>query len=171
VELPNFGITAVLVTQIGAVAIDVSISQTHRFPSRITENPVEDGTVFADHVVLLPAILEIDGRVTDAPISIANVLIGKPGAQDAYNELVRMQKAREPFEVVTGLNVYRNMLLEDLSIPRTAQDGKSIRFTAVMREILIIGKDVPTNRDMVAENVRHTALPVTNNGMVSRILS
>jgi hypothetical protein len=168
-ELPLIINQAVILTKIGAVPLDVSISQIHRFPSVITKNPVEDGTTFADHVVLLPVTLEIDGRVTDAPISIRDVITGKFNAQDAYRELVRMQKAREPFTVVTGLNVYQNMLIEDLSIPRTASDGKSMRFTILLQEIQIVGRDVPTNRDLVAEDVQHTALPVTNNGLVSRI--
>jgi hypothetical protein len=162
---------AFLVTKIGTVPLDVSISQKHQFPSKITQNPVEDGTTFADHQVLLPFMLEIDGRVSDAPISITEAITGKFGVQDAYRELVRMQKAREPFTVVTGLNVYQNMMIEDLMIPRTASDGQSMRFTAILREIQIIGKDVPTNRDLVAEDVRHTALPISNNGFVSRLLS
>ena len=109
--LPSFLGQGLILTRIGAVPLDVSISQVHRFPSFITKNPVEDGTTYTDHVVLLPVTLEIDGRVSDAPISISEALTGKFNTQDAYRELVRMQRAREPFTVVTGLNVYENMMI------------------------------------------------------------
>lgn len=158
-------------TKIGTVPLDVAISQRHLFPTKITDNPVEDGTVYADHVVLLPTVLEIDGRVTDASVSLVDTFTGKFGVQDAYRELIRMQRAKEPFDVVTGLNVYQNMLLQELDIVRSPLDGRSLRFTATLREILIVGKDVPTNRDLVAQDVRHTALPIANNGLVSKVLA
>jgi hypothetical protein len=165
------GQQAVFITKIGEIPLDVSISQVHRFPSRITENPVEDGTLYSDHVVMLPVILEIEGRISDAPTSVYGIFTKTIKSQEAYQKLLSLQSNREPFEVVTGLNVYKNMLLEELQIPRTASDGQSIRFTAILREIQVIGKDVKTNREQVAIEVRHTALPIQNLGLITRILT
>lgn len=165
--LPNFGILAVIVTKIGTVEIDVSPNQNHRYPSRVTENPVEDGTVFSDHQVLMPVMLEIEGRVTDASVSLVNTVRGKGTAKDAFRELVNLQKRREPIDVVTGLAVYQNMMIEELNVVRTASDGQSVRFVATLREIQVIGRNIGTNRDRVADSVRHTALPVNNVGFVA----
>jgi hypothetical protein len=163
----QFGLSYIIRTKIGTIAIDVTLNQMHEFPSRITENPVEDGTVYSDHQILLPAILEIDGRVTDASISPETSFSGKTNALDAYRRLVALQKDRVPFDVATGLNLYHNMLLERLSIPRSSDDGKSLRFTALMKEVQIVGRDVPTNRDIIAPDIRHTALPVRALGAVN----
>lgn len=159
----------IIVTKIGTVKVDVSINQNHNFPSRITENPVEDGSTFSDHQVLLPVVLEIEGRVTDAAISLFESLTGKSDSREAYLNLVALQRSKQTFDVVTGLNVYKNMLLEEISFPRSASDGRSLRFTAVLRELLIIGKETKTNRDLVSENVRHTALPTLARGIVSLV--
>jgi hypothetical protein len=167
--LPNFGIRAVVVTAIGAVAMDVSQYQTHKFPSRITEHPVEDGSVIADHVTLLPTVLEIDGRVSDASVALSDTISGKGTAQDAFRELVRLQRDREPFTVVTGLAVYQNMLIETLEVPRDSSDGQSIRFSMVIRELQIVGRTRVANRDVVADDVRHTALSPNLIGLVAKV--
>ena len=166
--LPNFGIRAVIVTTIGTVQMDVSPYQTHKFPSRITEHPVEDGSVISDHVTLLPTILEIDGRVSDASVALADTLFGKGTAQDALRELVRLQRNREPFTVVTGLAVYQNMLIENLEVPRDGTDGKSIRFSMTIKEVQIVGRTRLTNREVVAADIRHTALTPSLIGLVAK---
>jgi hypothetical protein len=173
--LPTFGVTALIVTTINAgntvIPIDVTPSQEHRFPSRITENPVDNGTVYSDHQVILPKHLTIEGRVSDSSVSLVNTFIGKMKAKDAFDALVKIQLDRIPFDVHTSLHVYSNMLLEDLLFPRAAKDGRSIRFVAVMREVQIVGSDAKTNSERIAESVRYTALPIKNNGLISKILS
>lgn len=168
--IPTFGLFAVFVTKIGTVEVDVSPNQSHRFPTKITDNPVEDGSVFADHVVLLPVTLEIEGRITDASVTLSDAITGRGTAKDAWRELVRLQQQREPFDVVTGLELYQNMLIEELIALRTATDGQSVRFVAVLREVQIVGRNTPTNRQRVAESVRHTALPFRALGIIAKVL-
>lgn len=163
----NFGLFAVFVTKIGTVSIDVSPNQSHRFPTRITENPVEDGSVMSDHVVLLPLTVEIEGRITDASTTLSEGFRAEGTAKDGWRELVRLQKQREPFQVVTGLETYENMLLEEVIAMRTPEDGQSVKFAAILREVQIVGRNTPTNRDLVAAEVRHTALGVTDLGFVA----
>lgn len=167
----TFGAFAVLVTKIGTVAVDVSPSQNHVFPSKITENPVEDGTIFSDHVILLPIQVDIEGRVSDASLTIANAIsgafTGKLSAAEAFNELVKLQLDKEPFVVVTGLKVYQNMMLENLSVPRSSTDGKSVHFNATLKEVQVIGLNTPTNRELIALDVRHSALPIKSGGFVT----
>lgn len=162
----NIFVPSIFITDIGGVALDVSLRQTHTFPSRITENPVEDGTTFSDHQVLLPVVLEIDGRITDSPIG-SPLATGR--AADAFRELVRLQRSKTPFVVSTGLARYENMLIKELSVPRSAEDGRSVRFTATIEEILVVGGQAPVNRDIISEDVRHTALPIKNGGFVTKV--
>lgn len=153
---------------IGSVELDVSLSEDHRFPAQLTENPVEDGTVFTDHVVLQPTALQIEGRVSDATQSLTSFR-GPGRAADAFKALVTLQKSRETFRVVTALNVYERMMFEELSVPREALDGRSIRFTARLKEILVVGDTAATNRDRIANDVKHTALKVRSNGIVTKV--
>lgn len=166
--LDIIGFPTIIRASIGAVEIDASLSEVHRFMADITENPVEDGTVFSDHVVLQPVVLEMEGRISDATQSLLSFR-GPGNSADAFKALVTLQKSRETFTVITGINVYENMLFEDLSVPREALDGRSIRFTAILREILIVGEDAETNRDRIADGVKHTALPSVAKGIVTKL--
>jgi hypothetical protein len=62
------------------------------------------------------------------------------------------------------------MLIKRISFPRTGSDGNSIRFTINLKELLVVGDDAATNRDLIEEDVQHTALPISNNGEVAKVL-
>ena len=163
------GFATIIVAKIGTIEIDAVLNENHQYDADITENPVEDGTIFSDNVVLQPIRLEMTCRVTDASPSLLN--LRSPGtADDAFKSLVALQRSREVFDVVTGINVYSNMMLQSLSIPRESSDGRSLRFNAVLKEILIVGDEAETNRDRIAEDVQHSALPVTSKGVVPKVV-
>jgi len=163
------GFATIIVAKIGTVKIDAVLNEVHQFDADITENPVEDGTIFSDNVILQPIRLEMTCRITDASPSLLQL---RPAgtADDAFKALVALQRSRETFDVITGINVYKNMMLQSLSIPRESSDGRSIRFNAVLKEILIVGDEAETNRDRIAKDVQHTALPVSAKGVVAKVL-
>lgn len=166
--LSAFGAPVFFLAQVGHIFVDAVLSENHRYTSQITENPVEDGTIYSDNVVLLPVVLEMECRVSDATASLAR--LNYPGRSgEAFKELVNLQTKREKISIVTGLNIYQNMLIEELSVPRTGTDGNSIRFSIVAKEILVVGEDADTNRDLLASDVQHSALPVSNNGEVAKV--
>lgn len=137
--------------QIGGINLDASISEEHVSECDVTENPIEDGAIVTDHVHVKPAQLTIEGIVSDTPITFAviNNVVGFVNAvnttilgnssrsTDAYNALIDLQKSREPFTVITGLRVYKDMIMTSLSVPRDAQRGKAVNFTAELKQIII----------------------------------
>ena len=56
--------------KIGSIDLDVTIREEHRFASRVTNYPVEDGTIVSDHIINEPDIVVLVGLVTDTPLSI-----------------------------------------------------------------------------------------------------
>lgn len=158
----------VVLSKIGDIEIDAVLSEEHHFDTHITQNPVEDGTIFSDNSVLLPVILEIEGRISDASLTSFFPSV-KGHSIDQYKKLVALQISRETFSVSTGINTYENMMFESLSFPRIAEDGQSLRFNAVIRELQIVGNEAKTNRTRIDESVRHTALSSTNNGLVPTV--
>jgi len=162
------GFATIIVASIGTVEIDAVLNEVHQFDADITENPVEDGTIYSDNVVLQPIRVEMTCRVTDASSSLLK-LRSAGTADDAYKALVKLQRSRETFDVITGINVYTNMMLQSVSFPRESSDGRSIRFNAVLKEILIVGDEAETNRDRIASDVQHTALPISAKGVVSKV--
>ena len=164
-----YGSPFTVLTNIGGIDIDVSLNEEHEYPTYITQNPVEDGTVYADHQILLPVVFNFIGRITDA--SIAFLGIPKLSrSHDAFLALVALEKAKKPFTLITGLATYENMLIENIRFLRQASDGQSVRFSAVIREIQVIGADATTNRDRIAPDVSHSALPPVDRGFVTKVV-
>ena len=181
-----FGLPTVNLSILGVVQVDAVITERHRFENLVTEHPVEDGSPRTDHIVNLPVKLEMDGRITDTPsdlglslVSGAAGLIGSqigldpaavalgsslinaklPGrAKSAYQELVSLYQRRTVFDVVTGLNVYQNMTFVSLIFPRARQDGRSVRFEAILQELIVVGTDPSSNAERIANEVENTAV-------------
>lgn len=167
----NFGEPFIVKTQIASIEMDASINEDHRLDTIVTRNPVEDGSVYSDNIVLLPIILELTCRVSDASLSYFTPAIpGKEGrATQAYYELVKLQNDKKPFRVITGIRDYENMVIENLSVPRSSKDGNSLRFNMILAEIPIVGQKANNNRELIAKEVRHTAPPIKNNGHVQLV--
>ena len=136
---------------LAGIVIDATIREEHQTEAISTENPVEDGADVTDHVRLKNAQLTIDGVISDTPLGYAiigniqnvvrtvSTLFGKSARSvDAYNDLLELQKSRQPFTVTTGLKRYKNMILSSLSVPRDYSTGRAIHFTAVFKEIRIV---------------------------------
>ena len=164
----SFGNLFVVLSSIGDIEVDASLNENHLIPARVTRNPIEDGSMYADNIILDPIVLNITARVSDASMIPLVPSFGSKSL-DAYNGLVELQSAKEIIEVVTGIRSYQNMYLERISVPRASTDGNSLRFEMTISEILIVGDNAETNRDLISAEVTHTALPVNMVGTVQKV--
>lgn len=130
-----------IIRSMDGLVFDAVFEETHESELEVTDNPVETGVVVSDHAFMKPLKLTISAGVTDTPLSVAT---GDPFASDAgrskkaYDLLLRLQRAAEPFDVQTGLKLYKNMVVTGL---RTAQDKDTANvlvFQADLREVLIV---------------------------------
>ena len=186
--------TTDLLSKVSNITVDAVLSERHTFTNLVTAHPVEDGSPVTDHIINLPIELQMEGRITDTPLSFldsavsgAMGLVGSdlgvdpvvlaagsavagaslPGrAKLAYQELVALYVSRTPFTVISGINEYDNMVFESLDFPRAPQDGRSLRFRATLKEIIIVGVSVQSNADIIAESVQNTAVEPNNRGTV-----
>jgi len=187
-----FGIPTTVLSKLSLIEIDAVLEETHTFENLVTEHPVEDGSPRTDNIVNLPLKLEMTGRITDTPSSlIASLASGAAGllgsqlgiapeavsgasslistqipgrSKSIYQELVALYQTRSVFDVLTGLHEYKNMTFSKLEFPRQAADGRSIRFRAQLQELIVVGSDVESNADRVAEEVANSALSPDNLG-------
>lgn len=148
------------------ISIDCTVKEIHKIDSPPTEYPVEDGTTISDNVLLKPATLDIEGIISDAPISLIQSLvstgishflppIGVLGASVgvalfnalsksespsvvAFGQLLELQQSRTPFDVVTRLKRYESMWIKSLSVPRDATTGKTLQFTVNLVQIILV---------------------------------
>lgn len=116
---------------IGPVPLDVVVREQHESDLTITKNPIEFGADVTDHAYIEPKRVVLE--------AIAGSELGRrttPAA--AWQLLVRFQETREPFTLVTGLNVYNNMLLEKLTPAREASTSSVLSFIAEISEAIIV---------------------------------
>lgn len=164
--------------RIGGITIDAALSETITDSSDVTENPVEQGAKITDHVQIKPKTYTIRGVITDTPINYAfldnitgaigtirSYLGGTSRSIDVYNQLIDLQNQREPLTVTTGVRVFTNMILQNLTVERDAQKGKTIHFTAEMREIRIAGTGFLASLSSIAPNAQDIGGQTVNRGV------
>lgn len=109
---------------IGPVILDVVISEKHSSEMETAEHPVERGAKISDHAWRKPMEVEMEIAVSD-------------GALAAYEGLLALQRAAEPFTLVTGLKVYQNMLVQKVEATRDKEYSRILFGTASLKEIIL----------------------------------
>ncbi|KOQ98355.1 hypothetical protein ABW51_00190 [Haemophilus sp. C1] len=196
--------------KIGKITFDVVTTEDHQSDLSITENPIESGAAIADHAVIQPKQVTINGIMVDhdhstfgldlpfignirggidflnnfpLPVKVItqtsqtiaragrvisqvagaysqakNLLnqartiapflpdfglgglldssAGDGRVQKCYADLVACQKSGETIDIQTGINLYKNMLIQSVAVNQS-QDG-SATFTITAREIFIV---------------------------------
>lgn len=140
-------------SQIGTLTLDVTLNEIHNRNSEVTEFPIERGSIISDHVLLRPKTLQIVGFVSDTPVSSYGFSLGNSRASSAFLQLEGLWQLRIPFVVISQLAVYRNMVIEDLRIPKTNESA--LRFNCVLKQLnLVSGQNVlmPATADQSLQN-------------------
>lgn len=116
---------------LGGIPLDVVINENHTSEVNIPRHPVERGVKVSDHVWREPREIEIE------------CIIEGPGVMDAYNALLDLQEEAEPFDFVTALLVYENMLIQGLYPIRDKDYGRVLKFNAKLVEVIIVSPSGP----------------------------
>lgn len=121
-------------TEIGSVTVDATLSQEHTSAADVTDHPVEDGADVSDHVRVRAPRVRLTGVVSNTPL-VASNFTGDDRAGATWQDLLGLQHTGALIDVVTSLDTYDNMVIEELSATRDAQRGDSLHFTAVLKRI------------------------------------
>lgn len=119
--------------RIGTIDLDVTIREQHRFSSRVTTYPVENGTIVSDHIINDPDVVVLETLVSDTPL---NILSAFNRSIDVFNRLVEIHQKREVVTVVTGLKVYESMAITSLEVPRDMRTGQALMFTIELQRVI-----------------------------------
>lgn len=115
---------------LGGIPLDVVVREQLNSSLTITENPVEVGAAVTDHAYINPKRITLE--------AISGSRLGMVGAAAGYAALVRLQETREPFDIVTGFSLFRNMLIEDITVDRLKGRGRICYFTAELVEVILV---------------------------------
>lgn len=110
---------------IGPIPIDCVLLEKNITEIDITENPIETGAMVHDHAYVKPKKVTLE--------------IADSSGAAAFNALVRFQESRIPFVLVTGLSVYKNMLIRSIVADRDKDKASILSATVELQEVIIVG--------------------------------
>lgn len=119
---------------VGSIELDVTLREDHKYNSRVTTYPIEEGSTLSDHIINEPDIVVLEGIVTDTPLGFLSLF---NRSVDTFNRLIQIHERREIVTLVTGLKVYPNMTITNLEVPREVRTGQSLRFIIELQEVII----------------------------------
>jgi len=129
---------------IGPIPVSVVMREEHDASLGITENPIETGAKVTDHAYVEPKKLTLE--------------FADGNAAATYNALVRFQEARVPFVCVSGLFIYRNMLIKSLHASRDARTSKILDGRVELQEVIIVSTAY-TSTEATANDPQSTGAP------------
>lgn len=128
-------------TNIGGFFFDAYLRLDHTRKTKITQHPVETGAAITDHAYIEPAELIIEVGMSDACTSFVQGQFNQKYTRSvsAIDTLWKLQEQRIPMDVLTRLKLYKNMLIEVISVPDDWQTLNGLRATVTLREIIVVG--------------------------------
>ena len=151
---------------INGVYFDGILKTEHKSSVKLTQFPIQSGCMGTDHAVVEPASLNIDIMMSDAnnirnlnKIELINTIIqylkslvknsnyveinsdlnGDGRSVNAWTILRGMQLSRTPITVETRLHDYKNMIIEELSVPDDYKTYTALKCSVRLREIITVG--------------------------------
>ena len=166
---------------IGTIELDVIIQEGATASARITKNPVENGADINDHIIIDPMVFTMSGVVSDIKTSI----IGSIGllnsvesvistftrtntpSKEAWDELLLLHAERTPFELVTNIKTYENVVIQSLTETQDKDTSNALFFSATLTEIILVGEKAQDANQFNDSDVADKAISTVNGGQQS----
>ena len=170
--------------KLGAIIPNVVVEEVHSDTLTITDHPVEQGAPITDHAFKNPAELSMrigwssSSLALDSVVSsvVDSVKAGKlttpkiKTVRDIYEDLLKLQASRKPFDVSTGKRLYKDMLIKSISTTTDASSENALVVSVVLRQIIIVQTKAAK---LKAENQKTPAktAPAVDRGVIQPQLS
>jgi hypothetical protein len=149
--------------RVASVEMDATVNENHQQSAQATTHPVEKGAAVTDHVIAQPVKLSLECIISNTPVipsddvyndgaTTVNVhfetgmgtLISRQFDDDfdrvrrVHEALSNLRELGVLISVITTLANYDDMVITQLSVPRSADFGNAIQFTMELKQIIIV---------------------------------
>lgn len=125
------------------IELDASLEENHTYTSKVTQFPIETGATISDFVYNEPIKVSIQGFITNNPLNNEQDSLR---VNTAFVNLLKIRDSRATVDLITGLTIYSNMVMQSLSIPRNAKIGDTLHFTADFIQIqTVASSEIPVS--------------------------
>ena len=156
-----------IIRSMGDLVFDAVFEETHELELEVTDNPVETGVVVSDHAFMKPLRITLSAGVSDTPLY---ALDDDPFQSDAgrskraFEVLTELQKKAEPFDVQTGLKLYKNMVCTAIRTSQDKDTSGALVFSADIREVIVVYTRVVKYPPRQAGTTKRQASPKKDKG-------
>lgn len=109
---------------IGPVFIDVVVEESAEASMEIPSHPVERGAKISDHAWRLPNTLQMTNICQDVT--------------GPWRALQDIMATAEPFDILTGFDLFENMMIESIKPQRDVVWGNVLFHTVTFKEVIIV---------------------------------
>lgn len=122
------------------LVFDAIFTAEHDTSITITSHPVQTGSNIADHAFDEPTELNFEIGMSDVMQSFmpGQFSDGSSRSISAYHKLRELQKQKIPITVVTKLNTYNNMMVENIMATEDDKTTFGLRASVTLKEIFVV---------------------------------
>lgn len=122
------------------LVFDAIFTAEHSTSITITSHPVQTGSNIADHAYDEPTELTFEIGMSDVMQSFmpGQFLDNGSRSVSAYHKLRELQKQKIPITVVTKLNTYNNMMVENIMATEDDKTTFGLRASVTLKEIFVV---------------------------------
>ena len=136
---------------IGTFVVDAFLAEHYQFSNSVTDIPVEEGSNINDHIVEDQDVISVEAFIGNTAFEVVTIdgnSVSNLQAPDrmarvrqAYQELKKLTKSKQPMDVVLGLETFTNMVITSFIIDREVETGANLPFTMEFKKLQIVHSD------------------------------
>lgn len=155
--------TTIITSDYKVLAFDAATDIKHEFSSKVTSYSVEDRSEVSDHIINSNPTFSVTGVFSDASApslpnkttpSVTKLLdktsTGRNGRphhytqSETYRLLLKIRDDRKTVTLITPLDTYSDLVLTNLSIPRTTGQGDALFVDMTFEKIRRVSNELTT---------------------------
>lgn len=120
--------------RIGDIVATVTLDESGSDELEITQHPVQRGAAITDHAYVKPASLSmrLGWDASTRPV------------EETYQQLLDLQADREPFDIVTGKRIYRDMLFKSIGVTNDPKTERVLVVSASFQQVILVDVVIST---------------------------
>lgn len=125
---------------IGGFFVDAIFMTTTEHSLTVTQHPVQTGANLSDHAFVNPIRIAMEIGISDVMayrIAGCYEVPGETKSISAYRTLCKLQAERKPLKVLTKLNTYENMLIENIQVNDDPSTAYALKASIELVQILV----------------------------------
>jgi len=153
------------------ISFDATPSVKYEMNATLTKSQIEDGTLVSDHVTFDNKKVSFNIVVTDAPLNYQGYLggifsgaVGNSRSKAAFKQLENLRDSAIPFNAVFEFRPFKNAILTNFTVDRTAKFGNSLVAQLSIEEAKIVTAQF-TNVKIPSAGATNIAASPVNQGM------